>query len=52
LNVRVLKPIFHSLLGKRFRQAVLASGETGDESVAFFQSVVDEVRSERAGPTK
>ena len=33
----------------RFHDAVIASGESEEESAAFFQSVVDTVRSERAG---
>jgi len=30
----------------RFRKAVLASGESEEESAAFFQSVVDDARSD------
>ena len=32
---------------KRFRDAIVASGETQEETAAFFQSVVDQVRAER-----
>jgi hypothetical protein len=35
-----------------FRRAVLASGETEEESARFFQSVVDEVRDERTKSVK
>lgn len=31
----------------RFRNAVLASGESEEESAAFFQRLVDEVRADR-----
>jgi predicted transcriptional regulator len=31
----------------RFRKAILASGESEEESAQFFQSVVDDVRSDR-----
>jgi plasmid stability protein len=37
---------------KRFRDAVLASGETQEETAAFFQSIVDQVRAERSGSGK
>ena len=30
---------------KRFRSAILSTGETEDESGVFFQSIVEEVRS-------
>jgi predicted transcriptional regulator len=47
----VLVPTLDEDLAK-FRKAILASGESEEESAQFFQSVVDEVRSDRIRSNK